>query len=57
MGTLSLPTSHIEGGGVREQLKQVIDKADKKVYEVVIGKLNEPKILNFTSVDLFVVLA
>jgi len=48
-------------------LKKVIDNAgkgsgdssisNKKYYEILIGKLNEPKIQNFTSVDLFVIVA
>ena len=38
-------------------LKRVISKANKKYYEILIGKLNEPKIQNFTSIDMFVVVA
>lgn len=40
-----------------EMLKTLIKSADKKYYELLIGKLNEPKIQNFTSIDLFVIVA
>ena len=38
-------------------LKDAICKANKKYYEILIGKLNEPKIQNFTCIDMYVVVA
>ena len=36
------------------KLKDVIRKAAKKPYEILIGKLNEPKLRNLAIVDLYV---
>ena len=36
------------------KLKEVITKAGKKPYEILVGKLNEPKLKNLTIVDLYV---
>ena len=35
-------------------LKQVITKANKKCYEVLVGKLNEPKLKNLPTIELYV---
>jgi hypothetical protein len=55
MGTLSL------SGETKARpdllLKHLISSSGKKAYELLIGKLNEPKIMNFTTIDLFVVVA
>ena len=37
-----------------DKLKQVIVKAGKKPYEMLIGKLNEPKLKNLAVVDMYV---
>ena len=42
---------------VCNMLKDVITKSGKKYYEILIGKLNEPKIENFVSADLCVLVA
>lgn len=38
-------------------IKDTIQKAGKKCYELLIGKLNEPKLQNFISIDLYVLIA
>lgn len=35
-------------------LKRVITGAGKKCYEVLVGKLNEPKLRNLQSIDVYV---
>lgn len=35
-------------------LKQVISNSGKKCYEVLVGKLNEPKLKNLPTIDLYV---
>ena len=35
-------------------LKQVIKKSNKKCYEVLVGKLNEPKLKNLPTIELYV---
>jgi diphthamide biosynthesis protein 2 len=35
-------------------LKKVIAGAGKKCYEVLVGKLNEPKLRNLQSIDVYV---
>ena len=73
MGTLSIKDNTTENAEDRvnknnlssDIIKKVIDNAgkgdssvcEKKYYEILIGKLNEPKIQNFTSIDLFVIVA
>ena len=39
------------------QLKRSILQANKKYYEVLIGKINEPKLRNFQFIDLYVIIA
>mmetsp|Transcript_41837 Transcript_41837/g.40188 ORF Transcript_41837/g.40188 Transcript_41837/m.40188 type:complete len:148 (+) Transcript_41837:78-521(+) len=39
---------------IMKHLKVAILKASKKYYEVLVGKLNEPKLKNFQFVDLYV---
>lgn len=39
------------------KLKQVILRAGKKPYEMLIGKLNEPKLRNLAIVDLYVLVS
>jgi len=36
------------------KLKEVITKSGKKCYEVLVGKINEPKLKNLAIVDLYV---
>lgn len=69
MGTLSVKGQNQEEEKQQnlpsDVIKKIIDNtgrggsevSHKKYYEILIGKLNEPKIQNFTSVDLFVVVA
>lgn len=38
-------------------LKRKILSAGKKFYEVLIGKINEPKLRNFQFIDLYVIIA
>ena len=35
-------------------LKSTITQAGKKCYEVLVGKLNEPKLKNLPTIDLYV---
>ena len=35
------------------RLKEAITKAGKKPYEILVGKLNEPKLKNIAMVDLY----
>ena len=35
------------------KLKEVITRAGKKPYEILVGKLNEPKLKNLSIVDLY----
>ena len=35
-------------------MKGVIQRAGKKCYEVLVGKLNEPKLKNLPNIDLYV---
>jgi len=35
------------------KLKEVISRAGKKPYEILVGKLNEPKLKNLSIVDLY----
>lgn len=39
------------------KLKDVIRKTGKKPYEILVGKLNEPKLRNLTIVDLYVLVS
>jgi diphthamide biosynthesis protein 2 len=39
------------------QLKQICHRAGKKTYTFVMGKLNVPKLANFTEIDVFVLVA
>lgn len=39
------------------QLKRSLLKQNKKFYEVLIGKINEPKLKNFQFIDLYVIIA
>ncbi|CAI2363958.1 unnamed protein product [Moneuplotes crassus] len=73
MGTLSVKGQETGSTSIDLQgqnlpsdiIKKIIDNtgrggssvSHKKYYEILIGKLNEPKIQNFTSVDLFVIVA
>ena len=36
------------------RMKDVIRKAGRKPYEILVGKLNEPKLKNLSIVDLYV---
>jgi len=36
-----------------QRLKEVIVRAGKKPYEILVGKLNEPKLRNLAIVDLY----
>ena len=36
------------------KIKDVLKRANKKCYEVLIGKLNEPKLKNLAIVDMYV---
>jgi diphthamide biosynthesis protein 2 len=38
-------------------MKQIITAAGKKFYTIVVGKLNVPKLANFSEIDLFVLIA
>lgn len=38
-------------------LKRSIIKQGKKFYEVLIGKINEPKLRNFQFIDLYAIIA
>ena len=38
-------------------LKRAILKSGKKFYEVLVGKINEPKLKNFQFVDLYIMIA
>lgn len=38
-------------------MKQIITKAGKKYYTIVVGKLNVPKLANFSEIDIFVLIA
>ena len=37
------------------KIKDVLKRANKKSYEVLIGKLNEPKLRNLAIVDMYVI--
>ncbi len=37
-----------------EKLKEVITASGKKCYEVLVGKLNEPKLKNLPSIEMYV---
>ena len=39
------------------KLKEVIVRAGKKPYEMLVGKLNEPKLKNLAIVDLYVLVS
>ena len=39
------------------KLKEVIVKSGKKAYEVLVGKMNEPKLKNIAIVDLYVLVS
>ena len=39
------------------QLKSAIEKAGKKAYEVLVGKINEPKLKNISMVDAYVIVS
>lgn len=39
------------------RLKKAIHAAGKKYYEVLVGKINEPKLKNFQLIDLYVMIA
>lgn len=39
------------------QIKRDILKAGKKFYEVLVGKINEPKLKNFQLIDLYILVA
>lgn len=38
-------------------LKRAILKQNKKFYEVLVGKINEPKLKNFQFIDLYVIIS
>lgn len=38
-----------------ESLKKVLTSSGKKCYEVLVGKLNEPKLKNLAVVDMYVI--
>lgn len=38
-------------------LKRAILAQNKKFYEVLVGKINEPKLKNFQFIDLFIIIA
>ena len=38
-------------------LKRAILKQNKKFYEVLVGKINEPKLRNFQFIDLYILIA
>ena len=40
-----------------KKLKEVITKSGKKAYEILVGKLNEPKLKNLAIVDLYVLVS
>ena len=40
---------------VISHMKRLISAAGKKWYMVLVGKLNEPKLSNFSEIDIFVV--
>lgn len=66
MGTFSQGLT-VDTPKINNLIKSLISKSGKKYYELLIGKLNEPKIQNFVSIgndkppllciDLFVVIA
>ena len=39
------------------RLKKAIINSGKKFYEVLVGKINEPKLKNFQLIDLYVIIA
>lgn len=39
------------------KLKEIIAKSGKKPYEMLVGKLNEPKLKNLAIVDLYVLVS
>lgn len=39
------------------KLKEIIAKSGKKPYEILVGKLNEPKLKNLAIVDLYVLVS
>ena len=53
MGTVTCD-NHMQ---ILNQLKRSILKQGKKFYEVLIGKINEPKLRNFQFIDLYVIIA
>lgn len=40
-----------------EYMKKIITAAGKKYYTIVVGKLNVPKLANFSEIELFVLIA
>ena len=40
-----------------EYMKQIITRAGKKYYTIVVGKLNIAKLANFSEIDIFVLVA
>ena len=40
-----------------QKLKEVLSRANKKSYEMLIGKLNEPKLKNLSVVDMHILVS
>ena len=38
-----------------DKIKAVLQRANKKCYEILVGKLNEPKLKNLAIVDMYIV--
>ena len=42
---------------VLKKLQQIITEAGKRYYTILIGRINDPKLANFTAIDIFVHIA